>query len=100
VERNLQVQTQVKPRGKPRVLLDTADWSDAVLTGRDGCEDLAHSEPGLRITYDFCHGEPSLTMSGPDGEVTFYGIREIVFATNALSHGRTMAETDVKKNMR
>jgi hypothetical protein len=94
----LQVHSQVKPLPRTLVLLDTADWSDAILTGRDGIEDLAHGEQGLRITYEFSASGPSLILNGPDGEVILFGIAEIVYATNALAHGRSIAETDVKKN--
>jgi hypothetical protein len=90
----------VKPLGHKKLLLDTADWSDAILTGRDGVEDLAHGEPGLRITYEFQGGHPSIVLNGPDGEVTFSGIAEIVYATNALADGRHLAEFDLKKNNR
>lgn len=80
------------------VLVDTADWSDAILTGRDGVEDLSHGEPGLRIAYDFSYGHPSVTLNGPDGEIMLSGIAEINYAANALSHGARMAETDLKRN--
>lgn len=80
------------------VLLDTADFSDAILTGRDTVEDLSFGEPGLRITYDEGRKHPSITVCGPDGEVVFSGLSEIVQATRAINSGCRAAERDCKQN--
>ena len=59
-------------------LIDTAEWSDAISTGRDREEDIDQGEDGLRMTYD--GGDfPTVTFNGPDGEVRLTGAAEIFY---------------------
>jgi hypothetical protein len=66
-----------------RVVLDTGEWSDAILTGRDGPE-TPEDGMGLRITYVGTGTIPSVTLNGPDGEIELVGQQEIMQATDAL----------------
>ena len=74
------------------VLLDTEDYADARLTGRDRPES-ARDGMGLRIVYDGTGTIPSVRINGPDGEVELTGAAEISHAARALTRGGELARS-------
>jgi hypothetical protein len=57
-------------------LLDTDEFSDAILTGRDGVEDPEEGL-GLRIVYDGGGCDPAVTITGAGQSIELYGASEI-----------------------
>lgn len=90
-DRHFMVTTEAAPRVSPHcVLVDTAEWSDAISTGREREEDLDQGEPGLRLTFD--GGEfPTVTINGEDGEVRLVGASEIFLVAQRLKQAAFLA---------
>jgi hypothetical protein len=82
-------------RKSATVLLDTAEWSDAISTGRTRAEDLDRGETGLRVTYE-CDAVPVLTVFGVDGEVQFIGAAEIFWVLQSFKWAAAWACRDEK----
>lgn len=86
-------------------ILDTADYATAILLGYDGPRDVNDGE-GLRISYDAPTpspwvvadlGIPTVTLNGPDGEVSLNGLAEIEAVAAVLATAIKLARADLAK---
>lgn len=72
------------------ILLDTDEYSDAILTGRDGPES-PDDGLGLRVVFDGTGTIPAIRITGPDGAIELTGEAEISCVANALGRGAKLA---------